>query len=126
MEAVVGDRGVRGERLPVARQRAPGAPKPTGSRLPDDWTLPEEWRAWAETHGLNGRVNAEAEKFRDYWVSCAGAKGRKADWQATWRNWCRTALEGRQRSPPREPRGMAAVEALFGAGGDRVIEGEVE
>jgi hypothetical protein len=30
-----------------------------------------------------------SEGFRDYWISQAGAKGRKADWFATWRNWVR-------------------------------------
>lgn len=36
-------------------------------------------------------VKVEAEKFADYWHGVAGAKGRKADWPATWRNWCRNA-----------------------------------
>ena len=44
-------------------------------------------------------------KFIDYWKSASGAKARKVDWEATWRNWCRT--EADRRSPPtnghREP-----------------------
>lgn len=41
----------------------------------------------------NGIANPaeEYEKFKDYWFSQAGAKGVKLDWQATWRNWCRSA-----------------------------------
>jgi hypothetical protein len=30
-----------------------------------------------------------AQRFADYWHGVAGAKGRKADWLATWRNWVR-------------------------------------
>jgi hypothetical protein len=29
------------------------------------------------------------DTFVDYWRSVPGAKGRKVDWAATWRNWCR-------------------------------------
>ena len=27
--------------------------------------------------------------FKDYWISAAGAKAVKKDWDATWRNWVR-------------------------------------
>ncbi len=62
---------------------------PNGTRLPSDWTPTAEDIAFAnfERPGLD--VKAEADKFRDYWRSVAGAKGRKADWPATWRNWIR-------------------------------------
>ena len=36
--------------------------------------------------------------FRDHWRGAAGAKGVKADWPATWRNWCRREA---QRQPSR-------------------------
>lgn len=29
------------------------------------------------------------ERFRDYWKAQPGQRGVKADWFATWRNWCR-------------------------------------
>jgi hypothetical protein len=35
-----------------------------------------------------------AERFRDYWLAVPGARGRKADWGATWRNWCRRECAG--------------------------------
>jgi hypothetical protein len=38
------------------------------------------------------------EKFRDYWRAKPGAGGRKLDWDATWRNWCRNAED---RAPQR-------------------------
>lgn len=65
-----------------------------GSRLPSDWTLPAEWRNWAEVnfaYATDDQIAIEADKFRDYWV----AKPRdatKLDWFATWKNWCRTAF----------------------------------
>lgn len=46
------------------------------------------------------------EIFHDYWVGVAGAKGTKADWFATWKNWCRRensngANNGKQRTRSR-------------------------
>ncbi|TNW25629.1 DUF1376 domain-containing protein [Xylella fastidiosa subsp. pauca] len=64
---------------------------PHGSRLPDDWAPSEVDVLYATQQGVDGRY--EAEKFRDYWHSVAGAKGRKQDWEATWRNWIRRAAE---------------------------------
>lgn len=34
-------------------------------------------------------IRREADCFADYWHAVPGAKGRKADWQGTWRNWIR-------------------------------------
>ncbi|KFA39987.1 hypothetical protein DF22_003424, partial [Xylella fastidiosa] len=66
---------------------------PHGSRLPDDWAPGEGDVLYATQQGVDGRY--EAEKFRDYWRSVAGAKGRKQDWEATWRNWIRRAAENK-------------------------------
>ncbi|MBE0276527.1 hypothetical protein FG476_01545, partial [Xylella fastidiosa subsp. multiplex] len=75
-----------------------GKPKrsPHGSRLPDDWVPSEGDVLYATQQGVDGRY--EAEKFRDYWRSVAGAKGRKQDWEATWRNWIRRAAENKTSS----------------------------
>lgn len=67
--------------------------EPRGSRLPADWTLPDEWRDWAERYTNELDIAGTADQFRDYWVAKSGAAGRKADWYATWRNWCRRANE---------------------------------
>ena len=64
---------------------------PIGSRLPQDWKLPDEWRTWAQAERPGLDVDRESASFADYWHGVAGAKGRKADWQATWRNWIRRA-----------------------------------
>jgi len=61
-----------------------------GTRLDSDWQLPKELGNWALDQGLTKQqVILEGEKFRDHWIAQAGAKGRKADWPATWRNWIR-------------------------------------
>jgi hypothetical protein len=71
-------------------------PKPDskrGSRLPQNWTLPDVWREWAEINFSPDRavIAREADSFRDYWISQPGQRGVKLDWEATWRNWCRKA-----------------------------------
>lgn len=64
-----------------------------GSRLPANWSLPADWRSWAQINfsADDAAVTLEAERFRDYWIAKPGAAGCKLDWQATWRNWCRNA-----------------------------------
>lgn len=63
-----------------------------GTRLPTDWLLPKAWGDWAlkEFPGWNkDQVRGIADKFRDHWIALSGSKAVKADWFATWRNWCR-------------------------------------
>ncbi|WP_150663072.1 hypothetical protein [Pandoraea commovens] len=63
-----------------------------GTRLPDDWVLTKALGDWAlvEQPTWNAdHVRRVAEKFKDYWGAKAGEKGRKTDWDATWRNWVR-------------------------------------
>lgn len=38
-------------------------------------------------------INAEMDKFCDYWNGVPGQKGVKLDWPATWRNWMRKVKE---------------------------------
>lgn len=77
-----------------------GAKEPRGTRIPEDWA-PDFEAALAV--GLGGDdARREADKFRDYWRAVPGAKGRKTDWPATWRNWCRTAADNLARKAPHE------------------------
>lgn len=74
-----------------------------GARLPDDWKLPVDWQQWARVNfpaTSAEAVTLEADKFRDFWCSKAGQGATKLDWQATWRNWCRTAFAAK---PGRQP-----------------------
>lgn len=66
----------------------------SGSRLPDDWDPSAEDRVFAEHLGLN--ADTIAASFKDYWRGIPGAKGRKADWPGTWRNWCRKDAESQR------------------------------
>ncbi|WP_375659981.1 hypothetical protein [Bartonella sp. CL74QHWL] len=72
-------------------QKAKRAQANRGCRLPTDF---EPDYDFAIAKGLPPeRVKVEIAKFRDYWRSKAGANATKTDWQATWRNWVRKAIE---------------------------------
>lgn len=77
----------------VARKRAKSKRESLDTRLPEGWVLPPEWLEWAKINYAPdpAAVQMEADRFRDYWHAAPGAKGRKRDWAATWRNWCRNA-----------------------------------
>jgi uncharacterized protein YdaU (DUF1376 family) len=79
----------------IEKREAKASPqKSRGSRIPDDWILPLAWGQWAVSEGLTPDVvRVEADKFKDYWIGKSGKDAAKADWQATWRNWIRSALE---------------------------------
>lgn len=71
-----------------ATMETPNVPKrgSIGTRLDPDWHPTAEDRAYAEGLGLNPDV--VGEEFRNFWVGVPGAKGRKLDWPATFRNRC--------------------------------------
>jgi len=69
---------------------SPKAQPKNGSRLPFE-ECPTEWTIFgSEVMSWDGaHIAATFSKFHDYWVAQPGVKGRKTDWLATWRNWCR-------------------------------------
>ena len=73
---------------------APSAKSPRGTALPETWTLPDDWKTWAEKERPDIDPQTAADSFRDFWIAKPGKEGRKTDWQATWRNWVRN-----QRAP---------------------------
>jgi hypothetical protein len=79
---------------------AGGPREPRGTRLPDPFEVTDEMRDWARTHTPTCGAK-DHEAFVDYWRGQPGAKGRKVDWFATWRNWMRREQERRQSNPPR-------------------------
>lgn len=71
-----------------------------GTRIPDAWIPPEDVIAQMRSDHPGIELRTEHAKFLDYWRSQPGTKGRKADWDATWRNWIRRAAESaRPRAP---------------------------
>lgn len=59
-----------------------------GSRIPPDWKLSQADIDFAQSKGMpRGRMDTEAEKFRNHWLSKPGKAGFKLDWPATWRTW---------------------------------------
>jgi hypothetical protein len=66
-----------------------------GTRMPDDWYLPNEWGQWAMHECKRDRdwVIAASKKFKDYWLSVPDSKGFKKNWRSTWQNWCRNTLQ---------------------------------
>ena len=64
-------------------------PKKTATRLDDTWQLPDEYAQWCRENRPDLNPYTVADQFKDYWIAQPGAKARKQDWFATWRNWCR-------------------------------------
>jgi uncharacterized protein YdaU (DUF1376 family) len=77
------------EREAIASPKMKG--QQNGTRIPDDWEPDEQDREFARSIGVE--ADDVAATFRDYWRSKPGAGGRKLDWSATWRNWCRKSAE---------------------------------
>lgn len=87
------------------KEEPKGSSKKKGKRLSQDWVLPKPWGDWAVGQGMDElAVRRESDKFRDYWVSQAGQRGVKLDWQATWRNWVRKYVEDHPAKRKSEPR----------------------
>lgn len=92
-----------------------------GTRLPDGWQPSPEAVQFARDLNLNpDSVTAE---FVDYWRGVPGQRGRKIDWDATYRNRCRDIAARRphgQRTRERQGSGLdgesttlAGVSAAF-------------
>lgn len=101
--------------------------KKTGTALPIDWVLPMAWGQWALENSqlTESQIRLEADKFRDYWHANSNqAKAKKADWEATWRNWIRNAKPGPQTKTQQiRANNMQAVDEFVGE--HQFIEGEV-
>lgn len=88
--------------------------KKRATRLPEDWFLPRAWGEWAQAEGFSAdTIRREADKFKDYWISQAGQKGVKLNWQATWRNWMRNSDAKRTHKPA----GHAATDSFLAGWG---------
>lgn len=68
---------------------APKSKKDRGSRLPADWSLPDDWGHWAKSRRgwSDAEVSEEALLFANYWQAKSGAGALHTDWFKTWQNW---------------------------------------
>lgn len=76
--------------------------------------------SWARENAPDVNGKLETESFIDYWRGASGAKARKRDWTATWRNWMRKAQQNaedrnarRHRAPSGVPQTDATVARLL-------------
>jgi hypothetical protein len=89
---------------------SPKKPRSRATRLPENWSLPDEWRQESIGKGASAAlIDREAERFRNYWIAKAGPTASKLDWRATWRNWIIDKV------PPTRP-AQAAVESNWWLG----------
>ena len=87
------------------RTRERGA---TAMRLPEDWLPDDALIAFCRQERNDLDPIEVAEKFRDYWLGVPGAKGCKASWPATFRNWVRNE----KTQAPRRPAGISRTVCL--------------
>ena len=79
------------EAVKSKRERAP-----VGARLPPDFALTPERRAFAESQTADPEL--QFAQFRDYWTAATGKGSTKRDWDAAWRTGCRNAANFERRS----------------------------
>lgn len=65
-----------------------------GRRLADDWHPTPEDTDFCKKNRPDLKPSEVAQRFYDYWIAVPGAKGRKTNWSATWRNWVRKESQG--------------------------------
>lgn len=95
----------------VLKSRTPPAAAARNHALPDGWKPSDsEANRIAEASARSRGVDLvlEMERMRD-WSRANGSRGKKTDWDATWRNWMRSA----KRSDSNKPQaGFDAVLAI--------------
>ncbi|BAP87277.1 phage protein [Burkholderiales bacterium GJ-E10] len=72
--------------------------------------LPDDWAAFCRSERPDLDPDETFHRFADYWRARPGKDGRKLDWAATWRNWCRN-----ERYPPSRVDDPASTRRLMDA-----------
>lgn len=88
---------------PAGKQK-PAKRNDRGSRLEDGWMPSQKVIDQMRQECPHVNLEYEHRKFTDYWLSVPASRGRKSNWDATWRNWIRRASESRTggNTPPQE------------------------
>jgi hypothetical protein len=68
-----------------------------GSRLSPDWFPSSPLTDWATKERPDLDLPSVVARFKDYWGAVPGARARKTDWDATFRNFIRTEKPGSKR-----------------------------
>jgi len=79
------------EREKEKEPKSISTPTARGTRLADSWQPSADLIAWARLERTDIDPVKESDNFRDYWIAQPGAKGVKADWDRTFKNWIRNA-----------------------------------
>ena len=84
---------------------------------------PPDWLAFAKQERPDLDPRRTWDEFRDYWIAVPGQKGMKADWPATWRNWCRRQDKRQYRGDSNDDR-IANINREIMERGRRAAEAE--
>jgi hypothetical protein len=109
-----------GDAPPPSAPAKAKVPRKVGERLPDDWVLPPEWKAWAvaEFGATEKAVAHQAMLFRNHWTAKAGKDATKRDWERTWQTWCHKAREYTEKRGHKNGHTNGAAVAFTGARSD--------
>lgn len=94
---------------PESQDPEPEEPIPKNKRahrLPEGWTPSPAGYQLARDHGLwDDEIELLLAEYRDYWAAEPGSRGRKLDWEATFRNRVRARAADiiRRRGAPAGP-----------------------
>ncbi len=99
---------------PLTNNHEPIEREQRASRLPADWLPTDEQILFCKATRPELKPQEVAARFRDYWIAQAGQRGRKADWDATWRNWVRNERQQTQPYQSAADKRIAFAEALTG------------
>lgn len=110
---------------PEPSKEGSGVPRKRGSRIPDEFFVTADMRAWAAERTPLVDVDSSTERFVNHWRSKAGRDATKLDWLATWRNWLirdqdERVNRGGRLSPMERAAQTAAAGRRFAEGGRQV------
>jgi hypothetical protein len=88
------------------------ATRKRGSRVPKDFTLTPELRAWAALEVPLVDIDKKLLEWIDYWSGVPGDRGVKVDWIGTWRNGMRKQQEFAVKDGVKKPPRMQTVADL--------------
>ena len=87
-----------------------GARAKRAHRIPDDFSVTADLRAWGYGKALtDAEMDRATERFVNYWQ---GSGKAKSDWAATWRNWLLREIDEGRMGPKSNSNGRASPQKL--------------